>query len=65
MPEPLKPYALERPPFDSTLVALNPIIAPALKKSIDDLVVSDTKKQTPNSSKYGTESTMGNETSVK
>ncbi|XP_031632872.1 cysteine and histidine-rich domain-containing protein [Contarinia nasturtii] len=48
MPEPVKPSALERPSFDTELVTLTPIIAPALKKSIDDLVIGNTKKSTLN-----------------
>lgn len=44
MPEPVKPSALKRPPFESELTTLKPTIAPALKQSIDNLVISDTKK---------------------
>lgn len=44
IPEPVKPSALKRPPFESTLTALKPTVALALKQSIDNLVVSDTKK---------------------
>lgn len=45
IPEPVKPSALERPPFESALITLKPTIAPALKQSIDNLVVGDVKKQ--------------------
>lgn len=50
IPEPVKPSALERPPFDTALITLKPTIAPALKQSIDNLVVEDAKKQTTNDS---------------
>lgn len=53
IPEPLKPSALERPSFNSTLTTLEPTIASALKQSIDNLDVNDTKKATVNSSRYG------------
>lgn len=51
IPEPVKPSALVRPSFDLALTTLKPTIAPALKQSIDNLVVNDTKKATTNSSK--------------
>lgn len=51
IPEPVKPSALERPSFDSTLTKLKPTVAPALKQSIDNLVVSCVKKTTSDSSK--------------
>lgn len=50
--EPMKPSSLERPSFDMELVTLKPIVAPALKQSIDNLVVNETKKQPTNSPKY-------------
>lgn len=46
MPEPVKPSALERPPFDTEFTTLTPTIAPALKQSIDKLVVNEAKKET-------------------
>lgn len=46
IPEPVKPSALERPPFETDLTTLTPTIAPALKQSIDKLEVSDVKKET-------------------
>lgn len=51
IPEPVKPSALKRPSFDSDLSTLQPTIAPALKQSIDNLVVSDIKKAA-SSTKY-------------
>lgn len=53
LPEPVKPSSLKRTPFGSDLTTLQPTIAPALKQSIDNLVVSDTKKTT-NTTKYVT-----------
>lgn len=53
LPEPVKASTLKRPPFGSDLTTLQPTIAPALKQSIDNLVVSDTKKTT-NTTKYVT-----------
>lgn len=50
MPEPVKPSALVRPPFDTDLITLKPTIATTLKQSIDNLVIYDTKKQTTNDS---------------
>lgn len=46
IPEPLKPSALVRPPFDSALVTLKPTVAPALKQAIDNLIVDTAKTQT-------------------
>lgn len=48
--EPVKPSALKRPSFDSPLETLTPTIAPALKQSIDNLVISETKKEIKSSS---------------
>lgn len=44
--EPVKPSTLERPSFDTSLTTLKPFVAPALKEFADNLVVSETKKQT-------------------
>lgn len=52
--EPVKPSALERPSFDAELVTLKPTVAPALKQSIDNLVVNETKQLPTNSSTYET-----------
>lgn len=41
--EPVKPSQLQRPPFDTPLITLVPIVAPALKQSIDKLVVKTVK----------------------
>lgn len=46
IPEPVKPCALKRPPFETALITLKPTIASALKQSIDNLVVDDAKKST-------------------
>lgn len=54
IPEPLKPSALERPPFDTELTTLQPTVPPALKQSIDKLSESDAKKQTTVNSTYET-----------
>lgn len=44
--EPVKPSVLKRPSIDTELITLKPTIAPALKQSIDTLIVSDKKKET-------------------
>lgn len=43
--EPVKPSALKRPPFNSELTRLIPTIAPALKQSIDNLVIGEKKNE--------------------
>lgn len=50
VPEPIKRTALERPSFDSSLTTLVPTVAPALKKSIDDLTSSTGKTQSSDDS---------------
>lgn len=45
IPEPIKRVALERPPFSAKMVTLVPTVAPALKKSIDDLVSTGSKPE--------------------
>lgn len=49
--EPVKPSALQRPSFDGKLIALEAIVAPALKESIDKLVPSKAK-MVQNNSEY-------------
>lgn len=48
--EPVKPSTITRPSLDAPLIKLVPIVAPALKKSIDNLVV-DAPKATVKSEK--------------
>lgn len=43
LPAPLKPSVLKRTSFDSPLKTITPVVAPALKQSIDTLVVSNLK----------------------
>lgn len=45
--EPVKPSKLTRPQFDSPLTTLVPYVAPALKQSIDSLVISTIKSNEP------------------
>lgn len=40
LPKPIKKSVLKRPSFDSPLITITPTIAPALKQSIDNLVVN-------------------------
>lgn len=46
--DPIKSSTLERPSFDAPLTTLVPIVAPALKQSIDNLVVSSPKSDETN-----------------
>lgn len=48
--EPVKPSTVERPAVDTPLTTLVPIVAPALKQSIDSLVVSSVKSDVTNDS---------------
>lgn len=45
IPEPIKQSTSERPPLNSPLTTLVPTIAPSLKRSIDELVSSESKTQ--------------------
>lgn len=49
--EPVKPSSLKRPSLDAELTALEAIVAPALKQSIDNLAPSE-RKVVHNNPKY-------------